>query len=198
MKTITKRIDFDYLSSNDTAEKKPLVVYLHNSGEMGDYFAASRNVHRVVDKTNNMAHVLCPVSDRNDILSSDQIKCCIDDFCEVASVDLNKIYVVGHSLGGRNTWLFAYDYPEIPAAIIPVSGFSSYLRSDKILHIPTLAIHGKNDFLVPCEESARAIETMKMRGAKEAKLILLPGFGHGSSDVIFDPKVLKWLFSKSK
>ena len=38
------------------------------------------------------------------------------------NVNPNKIIIIGQSMGGYCSFLFARDYPEVPSAVVPISG----------------------------------------------------------------------------
>ena len=46
----------------------------------------------------------------------------IDEIAEKYSVDPNRIYLTGLSMGGFGTWTIAGNYPERFAAIVPICG----------------------------------------------------------------------------
>jgi pimeloyl-ACP methyl ester carboxylesterase len=77
-------------------------------------------------------------------------------------IDTNRIFLTGYSLGGAGTWYLAVKYPEIFAAIAPMTGFTSQNAFiDNHIHnldnIPVWASHGKVDNVVPFEETERIV-----------------------------------------
>src|SRR5262249_48113092 len=51
-------------------------------------------------------------------------------------IDLDRIYMTGHSMGGFGTWSIAIDHPELFAAIAPISGGGDPKKMDRIARIP--------------------------------------------------------------
>jgi pimeloyl-ACP methyl ester carboxylesterase len=97
-------------------------------------------------------------------------------------VDKDRVYLTGVSLGGEGTWYFAAKYPDLFAAIAPISGFTSRTTFiDKHLknlaRLPIWAFHGERDLVVPVEETQRMIEQLKNRNPR-LKFTIEPDVGH--------------------
>ena len=96
-------------------------------------------------------------------------------------VDENRIYLMGHSMGGIGTWRVAPKYPDIWAAIAPFAGSGNPETLTRIRHIPQIVVHGDNDRTVNVRGSQSMVAKMKELGI-EHKYIEVPGGGH--SDVV--------------
>jgi len=97
-------------------------------------------------------------------------------------VDKNRVYLTGVSLGGEGTWYLAAKYPDLFAAIAPISGFTSRTTFiDKNLknlaRLPIWAFHGNLDLVVPVEETRRMIEQLKDQNPR-LKFTIEPSAGH--------------------
>jgi predicted esterase len=92
-------------------------------------------------------------------------------------IDENRIYLMGHSMGGYGTWAVAADHPEIWAALGPISGGGNPANIAKIKNIPEIVIHGDADNVVPVGNSRVMVEAMKKLGV-EVKYIEVPGGNH--------------------
>lgn len=73
-------------------------------------------------------------------------------------LDTNRVYLTGMSLGGEGTWYIAEKYPYLFAAIAPVCGRTSTIRSinkdvEKIANLPIWIFHGALDKVYPVRES---------------------------------------------
>ena len=66
------------------------------------------------------------------------------------NVDDDRIYLMGHSMGGGGTWHLGMKYPEIWAALAPVAPAPPRNISEltKIRHIPVIVVQGDRDRLV--------------------------------------------------
>jgi poly(3-hydroxybutyrate) depolymerase len=94
-------------------------------------------------------------------------------------IDENRIYLMGHSMGGIGTWKIAAKYPDVWAAIGPISGSGAPATIERFRHIPEVVVHGDNDATVNVSGSRNMVEKMKELGV-ELKYIEVPGGSHGS------------------
>lgn len=79
------------------------------------------------------------------------------------NVDANRIYLMGHSMGGGGTWHLGIKYPHIWAALAPIAPaiYGSPHRLKEITHIPVVVVQGAKDRLVPVEGTRRWVAKMK-------------------------------------
>lgn len=83
------------------------------------------------------------------------------------NVDENRIYLLGHSMGGGGTWHLALKYPDTWAGLAPIAP-AIYRNPDvleKIKHIPVILVQGEKDKLVPVKTARRwasKMEALKM------------------------------------
>ena len=95
------------------------------------------------------------------------------------TIDENRIYLMGHSMGGIGTWKIAAKYPDIWAAIGPISASGAPPTIERFRHVPEVVVHGDNDATVNVSSSRNMVEKMKELGV-EVKYIEVPGGSHGS------------------
>jgi predicted peptidase len=105
-------------------------------------------------------------------------------------VDENRIYLLGHSMGGIGTWKMAPKYPDIWAAIAPISGSGAPETLDRIRSIPQIVVHGDADATVNVQGSRTMVAKAKALGI-DVTYIEVPGGSHRSVigpnlDAIFD------------
>jgi len=93
-------------------------------------------------------------------------------------IDDNRIYLLGHSMGGFGTWVLGPKYPTIWAAMAPISGGGQPASLEKIRDIPEIVVHGDADNVVPVGSSRTMVEAAKKLGI-EVKYIEVPGGTHG-------------------
>jgi poly(3-hydroxybutyrate) depolymerase len=109
------------------------------------------------------------------------------------NVDDQRIYLMGHSMGGGGTWHIALKYPDLWAAIAPISPaiFRPATEVAKIKHIPVILIQGDQDKLVPVAGARRWAEQMK-KNDMVYEYIEVAGGGH--IDVAFQnmPKIFEF------
>jgi len=99
------------------------------------------------------------------------------------SVDTERIYLMGHSMGGGGTWHIGMKYPDIWAGLAPIAPAAPRNMNDlsKAKHIPVILVQGDRDRLVPASSARRW--AAKMKDLKmDHSYIEVAGGGH--SDVV--------------
>jgi predicted peptidase len=91
------------------------------------------------------------------------------------SIDKKKVVVTGFSMGGAGSWHFAEKFPERFSAAIPVAGRPPASASG--WRLPVLAIHSRDDQVVPFRPTEARIAELQKAGVN-AKLIPLSGITH--------------------
>src|SRR4051812_7790371 len=78
---------------------------------------------------------------------------------EKYAVDGDRIYLMGHSMGGAGTFHLGAKYPDIWAGIAPISGaggIADAAAAERYRSFATLLMHGEKDSIVKVEASRRA------------------------------------------
>jgi predicted peptidase len=82
-------------------------------------------------------------------------------------VDENRVYLMGHSMGGGGTWRLGAKYPESWTALAPIAagarGFGT-TNLVSIKHIPVLVCHGDADPIAPVAAARALVSSMKELG----------------------------------
>jgi predicted peptidase len=115
------------------------------------------------------------------------------------SVNKNRVYVMGMSMGGYGTWNFVMRFPKIIAAAVPICGAGDPSMAKKIKGIPIWAFHGDKDIVVPLSGSTDMIESMTSFKKNKARLTIYKDVGHNSYELAWkEPELIDWLFSQKK
>lgn len=96
------------------------------------------------------------------------------------TVDPDRIYLMGHSMGGGGTLHLAMKYPDVWAGLGPIAPALFSLRSAdlaKIKHIPVILVQGDKDNLCPPAAARRWVEEMKKLGMTH-EYVEVPGGDH--------------------
>lgn len=114
------------------------------------------------------------------------------------SIDKDRQYVMGLSMGGYGTWQALARWPERFAAAVPICGGGDPKTVERFKHVPIWAWHGAKDNTVKVEQTRVMIEALKKVGS-EPKYTELPEAGHNAWNPAFgEPQLLPWLFSHKR
>lgn len=114
------------------------------------------------------------------------------------SIDPDRIYLTGLSMGGFGTWDLLTRHPDVFAAAVPVCGGGDESTAAKIKNVPIWCFHGGNDPVVRTIRSRHMIEAIRAAGG-EPKYTEYPGVGHDSWVKAYsEPELLPWLFSQKR
>lgn len=116
-------------------------------------------------------------SNRRSDLSEEDVMEVLQLVRQQYKIDENRIYLMGHSMGGYGTWAMAADHPEIWAALGPISGGGNPASVERFKTIPEVVVHGDADTVVPVTASRAMVDAMKKLGT-EVKYIEVPGGSH--------------------
>jgi predicted peptidase len=199
---ITKDIETGYLINvPDQPKNKPVLVYMPGAGDRTDDVSKLHNSnikYSIPKEYQDDFIIVIPQCKTNGHYEPDDIKYILNDIVKLYQPDENRIYFIGFSLGARGIWDFATAYPDIPTAIVPISGYSCYLKASKIAHIPAVVIHGKNDHVVPFEESNKMVSGLMHAGAKAVYTVFHSGGHNDFFNYITDPSLYKWMLQYAK
>jgi pimeloyl-ACP methyl ester carboxylesterase len=83
------------------------------------------------------------------------------------SIDSDRIYLMGHSMGGAGTYYLGGKYNDIWAGLAPISGAGGIAEgaADRYKSLPMLIMHGAKDSIVPPATSRRAVAALQAVGA---------------------------------
>jgi poly(3-hydroxybutyrate) depolymerase len=96
------------------------------------------------------------------------------------AVDGDRIYLMGHSMGGAGTYHLGGKYPDIWAGIAPISGaggIADAAAAERYRSFATLLMHGERDSIVSVNASRRAAMLLQGAGAQHVYLEF-PGKDH--------------------
>lgn len=201
-------------------KKYPVLICLHGAGSRG------KDNEKQLSKWNGFltekvradypAYILTPQS--TELWNKDQLELIKEIISNLPSVDMNRIYIMGFSMGGHGTFLYLNDSPDYFAAAAPSAGSGlktteDFIDVERIKNVPIWAFHGDKDKTSPYEKMAKVFEDSKKVGGN-MKLTTWKGKGHGiqgmflkedpSEQTQFSKKsdreidFMKWLFSQKK
>ena len=159
----------------------PLVVALHGmGGDENSMFDAYNGALKPAAEKNGFITVCPKGRDSASMYRGSAEQDVMDVLAEVRrdyKIDPNRIYLMGHSMGGYGTWSVAMNHPDIWAALGPISGGGNPAGMVKIAGIPEYVVHGDNDPTVNVSQSRTMVEAGKKAGAK-ITYVEIPGGTH--------------------
>ena len=139
----------------------------------------------------------CP-DDRYWMTEDETLNQLVDHVVSTYSIDPERIYVTGHSMGGRATWQLAFKHPEKFAAIVPMSDAPpDNAWTTQVAKVPAWVFHGTRDDLEPIERTRGFVEALKKLGA-EVKFTPLPDRDHFILDTYENREIYDWLLQHKR
>jgi predicted peptidase len=96
------------------------------------------------------------------------------------TIDSDRIYLMGHSMGGAGTYHLGAKYNDIWAGIAPLAGAGGIPdaeTAERYRSVPSLIMHGEMDSIVPAVTSRRSVRRLQSVGAPHLYLEF-PGQDH--------------------
>ena len=108
------------------------------------------------------------------------------------AIDRKRVAVTGYSMGGTGSWYLAQKFPERFSAVLPIA--SRPPASAVGWRLPVLAIHSRDDQVVPFDPAAARIAEIQKAGVN-ARLIALTGIAHYEAGRFREPlrQAIPWL-----
>ncbi|PHR91476.1 MAG: alpha/beta hydrolase [Blastopirellula sp.] len=172
----------------DAQQKYPVIVSLHGAGGKGN-----DNRKQLKDWNKQLAdkqlrkdypcYVLAPQS--KGLWNETQLQQIKDIIKDLPAVDMNRIYILGHSMGGHGTFIMIQIDPSYFAAAAPSAGTGlkrteDFIDAKVIKDIPIWTFHGDKDGVCPYGKVAELFAEMKELGGN-MKLTTWKGENHGVS-----------------
>ena len=161
--------------------KYPVILYLHGENEAGtnneDQLVTTECATIWVEPdhlTKNPTYVLAPQIPKGTNWTSEPAYSntlgLLNKFIEDhPAVDLNRIYIVGFSMGGTGVWNMILKNPDLFTAAMPISGnvdnfLGDYKAFEALKNFPVLVIHSIDDPVNPVSGSNNAMDALRAAG----------------------------------
>ena len=122
----------------------------------------------------------------------------LQDLQRTFSVDAQRLYVAGQSMGGFGAWSVIAQHPRMFAAAIPICGGGNESEASKLTQMPIWAFHGEKDEAVSVERSRKMIAAIRQAGGLP-KYTEYKGADHVIWGKVFSqPELLSWVFAQKR
>ncbi len=114
------------------------------------------------------------------------------------SIDEERIYVTGQSMGGHATWYAVASRPELFAAAVPIAAEGPPGQAENLKDISFWVFHGAKDPTVPVDRARKMVEACRRAGV-EIKYTEYPDVKHFSWNPAWkEDRIVPWLFRQEK
>lgn len=181
----------------------PLVLFLHGAGERGNDLSqvVVHGPPRQVISGQELPFVLvAPQCSAGSWWAwhLDALDELLDHVVSTVSVDPDRVYLTGISMGAIGAWELATKFPDRFAALAPISGRGTPWMAPRLAHVPVWAFHGDADDRVPHRHSQEMVEAVNNAGGN-AHLTTYSGVGHDAWTETYDnPKFYDWLLAQHR
>ena len=193
-------------------DKTPLLIFLHGAGERGTDLTQLKSVPPIrhfSQQTEQPFLIVVPQcapdkAGKKDEWQAADLEVLFKQLEKDQPFDKSRVYLIGSSMGGFGTWLWGSAHPERFAGLAPHAGglgsggpraVSPDLTgwAKRLAPLPIWIFHGDRDNVVPPERSERMHTLLKSAGAKQVRLTILAGQGHGIGGNLSNPELYAWL-----
>lgn len=214
-------VPFDYTPDKDY----PVLLFMHGAGERGNDgskhlsgFPVMTNLFNLEEAPIKDAIIIapqCPTNQKwvdmdwssgtysvDSTPESNEMKCVLDILDKIFdefSVDSDRVYVTGVSMGGIGTWDLITRHGDIFAAAVPMCGTGDASKGAVLKNIPIWTVHGNSDPTVPFSGTKNVVDAIKAAGGDKVKFTELDGYQHNIWNWTSEnDEIYTWLFEQSK
>jgi predicted peptidase len=205
-KQIVKTVSAKYLLylpreyGKEAQKHWPLILFLHGSGESGDDLEKVK-VHgppKLIAAGKEFPFIIVSPQSPGGGWNTEMLNALLDEIIKKYTVDEDRVYLTGLSMGGFGTWSLALESPGRFAAIAPICGGGTPFRVRRLKDIAIWVFHGAKDPTVPIKASEDMVEALKKVGA-DVKFTVYPDAGHDSWTATYDnPELYTWFLQHSR
>lgn len=195
-------------------ENAPLVIFFHGAGCIGkdnfkQYFEAFNDSVRKPLEKYDCSILLPQLPYRFGNYGYDsQHACAVKQLSKLIAdevkADKNRIYVVGTSMGGYNTWQSAYNFPDYYACAVPVMGWlydyseEDSIEFEKMKNLPIWIAHSSDDNNVSVKSDDESYKKLSEISDK-VKYTRWDKYGHSMAQKFYkNENWAEWMFSQKR
>ena len=184
-------------SDYNDSKQYPIFIFLHG-GVTNDWFFTNfltNNFHIPQDDS----YIIVRPSKLEMDWNPKKVLDVLEDVKTQMSVDDDRVYLTGLSMGGRGTFIVAAELPDYFAAIMPLSPHHtpySYLPlAEEVAHLPIWMSHGDSDNTSSYDLASQMAQELQDLGAEIEFHTVIGGEHGGWFSIYSDPVVMEWMLS---
>ena len=183
---------------NDEPDRRwPFLLYLHGGSARGDDIERLRKIglpKRLEHDAEFPFIVASPLLPEGEIWTDvNALMALIDKVMREYRIDPARIYITGHSMGGRGALYLAYKQPDRFAAVAALSPYSPITVWAKgLTNVPLWLIHGAKDVHAPIKDAEQIAEGIEKAGGR-VRFTALPDADHFILDWYDRNDIFDWL-----
>ena len=200
---INKELNYILHVPKNSKDKKPLMIFLHGSGEKGTDIEKVK-VHGPLKYSKDHeldSYILVPQCPENEYWNSEVLYQLILKIEKENNINTNRIYLTGLSMGAWAAWNLVFAHPEKFAALVTIAGYVDripMIENCKIAKIPTRMFHGLLDDVVNVDYSIWMYKKLKDCSV-DVELTIFDDANHDSWSRVYDnPEIYDWMFKQVK
>jgi hypothetical protein len=164
-----------------TAKNLTLVLFLHGTGNGNEKNAMSAPIRRYAMEHSDPPFLLVqPLCPPGTAWVPAQVNDFLNELAEKYSIDPNRIYATGFSMGGFGTWNLGIFYPGRFAALAPLAAYGETGAAPAIGKTPVFAWHGDRD-AIHWQRHRETVDALNAAGGR-GSLTLLPDINHTNTE----------------
>jgi predicted peptidase len=211
----------------DPQKKWPLILFLHGAGERGDDLELVKihGIPKIVEQQEDFPFITvspqCPADaiwameakalkvllskaetrpavDIKWMVEVEALSALLDEVVSEHTVDTERVYLTGLSMGGYGAWRLATAYPGRFAAIAPICGGGDPEKAGVLRDVPVWVFHGAQDPAVLLSESEKMVDALGACGGN-VRFTVYPDAEHDSWTRTYDnPELYEWFLQHTR
>ena len=188
--------------TRDPQKHWPLILYLHGGSLRGDDVERVRALglpHRLESDRDFPFVVVSPQCPAGEIWTdAENIDALLERLLHDYRLDPDRVYITGHSMGGRGALYFAYRLPQRFAAVLALSPYSPINAwAKELAKLPLWIVHGATDAIAPVADTRALVAAVEAAGGHPS-LSVLEGRDHAILDFYEHPEGYAWLLQQRR
>ena len=168
-----KSIDYIINLPKDYYEKPdisfPVILFLHGAGERGNNINLIKKygIHRFTNNLDIPFIIISPQCKEHNFwdVHFNDIEVLLQDMKKKYRANIERLCIIGISLGAYGAWNFAMQRPNLFSSIVSIAGGAMLPKyANLISHIPSYIVHGELDKEIPFTESIKISEALTKVG----------------------------------